>query len=110
MAYDTQLADRVRELVENEAGLSEKKMFGGISFLINGNMAVGASSTGGLLLRVNPKDTDELLTRPNAGPFEMRGREMSGWIHVHATAGTADDELAEWVGHGVRYARLLPSK
>ena len=110
MAYDTSLADRVRELVETESGLTEKKMFGGLSFLINGNMAVGASSKGGLLLRVNPKDTEELLTRPAAGPFEMRGREMSGWIHVHATAETGDEELADWVDHGVRYARSLPAK
>ena len=110
MAYDPQLADRVRDLVESESGLTEKKMFGGLSFLINGNLAVGASSKGGLLLRVNPTETEELLTRPDAGPFEMRGREMSGWLHVHATAETSDDQLAEWVGHGVRYARSLPAK
>ena len=110
MAYNIELADRVREHVESESGFCEMKMFGGIAFLINGNMAVGASSKGGLMLRVDPKDTESLLRRPEAEPFEMRGRAMSGWLHVRATAETADDALAEWIAHGVRYARSLPAK
>jgi TfoX/Sxy family transcriptional regulator of competence genes len=110
MAYDQELADLVREHVEHEKGLTEKRMFGGLAFLINGNMAVSASSKGGLLLRVDPAETESLLQQPRARPFEMRGREMSGWLHIDADASVPDDELAQWVRVGVTYARSLPPK
>jgi len=110
MAYDEELADRVREHVEPEKGLTAKRMFGGLAFLINGNMAVSASSKGGLLLRVDPADTERLLGEPRARPFEMRGREMNGWLHIDADASVPDDELAQWIRIGVTYARSLPPK
>ncbi len=110
MAYDQELADRVREHVEHEKGLTEKRMFGGLAFLINGNMAVSASSRGGLLLRVDPAETESLLRLPHASPFEMRGREMNGWLFIDANSTTADDELVRWIDRGVGYARSLPPK
>ncbi len=109
MAYDTDLADRLRELVGGEQGLSEKRMFGGLAFLIGGNMAVSASGEGGLLLRVDPAATDELVADPRAGRAVMRGREMDGWLRVDVD-GLDDAGLAGWVSRGVRYARSLPPK
>jgi TfoX/Sxy family transcriptional regulator of competence genes len=109
MAYDEELADRVRARVEREQGLTEKKMFGGLAFLINGHMAVSASSRGGLLLRVDPAETEKLLQEPNTGPFEMRGREMVGWLHLDAS-GLSEAELDLWVARGVSYAKSLPVK
>lgn len=110
MAYDEELADRVREHVEQENGLTEKRMFGGLAFLINGNMAVAASTKGGLMLRVDPQHIESLLQRPGAEPFEMRGRVMNGWLRIAVDAATADDELAQWVRRGVDYAKSLPPK
>lgn len=110
MAYDEELADRVRELVESEPGLTEKRMFGGLAFLVDGNMAVSASGQGGLLLRVDPAQTDSLVSEPHVRRFEMRGREMDGWLRVDASAVAADDDLRRWVRHGVGYARSLPPK
>ena len=110
MAYDEDLADRIRELTETESGLSERKMFGGLAFLVNGNMAVGASGQGGLLLRVDPEETDELLDEPHAEPFVMRGRLMQGWMRVAPEGLETERELARWVKRGVGYARSLPSK
>jgi hypothetical protein len=110
MAYDEELADRVRQVVQDEPGLTERKMFGGLAFLVNGNMAVSASSKGGLLLRVDPADTESLVSGPKVGRFEMRGREMDGWLHVAAEAVGTDDELRWWVRLGVSYARSLPPK
>ncbi len=109
MAYDEELADRVREHVEQERGLTEKKMFGGLASLINGRMAVAAGSRGGLLLRCDPADTESLLLKPNAGPFEMRGKEMVGWLHLD-TNGLTEDELDQWIQRGVAYAKSLPPK
>jgi hypothetical protein len=110
MAYDQDLADRIRELVGREPGLTEKRMFGGLAFLINGNMAVSASSKGGLLLRVDPDRTEALTERPEAARFEMRGREMDGWLRIDpAGLGTAE-QLASWVSIGITYARSLPGK
>ena len=106
MAYDEDLADRIRSLVGPEPGVSEMRMFGGLAFLINGNMAVAASGQGGLLLRVDPASTAALLAEPGAAPFVMRGREMDGWLRVDPPAGT----LEEWVARGVTYARSLPPK
>ena len=110
MAYDEELANRVRELVQGEEGLTEKRMFGGLAFLINGNMAVSASSQGGLLLRVDPVQTDALVSEPHAQRFVMRGREMDGWLRIDADTLETDDELARWVSRGVAYARFLPAK
>jgi hypothetical protein len=110
MAYDEELAARIRGLVSEEAGLTEQRMFGGLAFLINGNMAVSASSSGGLLLRVPPEQTGELAGRPHAQRFAMRGREMDGWLRVDADGLDAGTELEEWVSLAVTYARLLPPK
>jgi TfoX/Sxy family transcriptional regulator of competence genes len=110
MAYDEDLADRVREAVQDEPAVTEKKMFGGLAFLINGNMAVSASSKGGLLLRVHPAETDSFVSEPGVRRFEMRGREMDGWLRVDATVVKSDRELRRWVDIGVAYASSLPPK
>jgi TfoX/Sxy family transcriptional regulator of competence genes len=110
MAYDEELADRVRAHVEQESGLTEKRMFGGLAFLINGHMAVSASSKGGLMVRIDPADTETLLREPNARPFEMRGREMDGWLRIDVDAEAGDDELTPWIRRGVAYAKSLPPK
>ena len=110
MAYDEHLAARIRELVQGEEGLSEKKMFGGLAFLIHGNMSVSASGQGGLLLRVDPEQTDALLEQPHAEPFVMRERAMDGWLRVGAAGLERDDDLRRWVAHGVAYAQSLPPK
>jgi TfoX/Sxy family transcriptional regulator of competence genes len=110
MAYDEELANRIRELVAAEPGLSEKRMFGGLAFLINGNMAVSASGQGGLLLRVDPDETDALVAKPHAEPFVMRGREMQGWLRVDPDGVRTKRELERWVARGVKYARELPAK
>jgi hypothetical protein len=110
MAYDEDLADRIRELVRDEEGLTEMKMFGGLAFLINGNMAVGVSGQGGLLLRVDPTRTGALLTEPHAHPFEMRGRSMGGWLRIDVEGVTTARLLKRWVTRGVTYARSLPPK
>jgi hypothetical protein len=110
MAYDVELADRVRALVQAEPGLTEQRMFGGLAFLIQGNMAVGASGQGGLLLRVDPAETESLVDPPQVCRFEMRGRQMDGWLRVDAEAVRTEDDLRAWVRHGVGYARSLPAK
>ena len=79
MAYDEDLANRIRELISGDADVAEQPMFGGLAFLIGGHMSVAVSGQGGLLLRCDPADTDALLGKPYATPFEMRGREMNGW-------------------------------
>jgi TfoX/Sxy family transcriptional regulator of competence genes len=110
MAYDEHLAERIRELVASEPGLTEKKMFGGLAFLINGHMSVSASGKGGLLLHVDHGDTDDLLSKPHAHPFAMRGREMQGWIRVDAEGVKTKRQLQRWVQRGVAHARSLPPK
>lgn len=110
MAYDEALADRLREALQGERGLTEKRMFGGLAFMINGNMAVSASSKGGLLLRVDPAETDTLVKEPHVGPFEMRGRAMDGWLRIDADAVKTAKQLRRWASVGVAYARSLPSK
>ena len=110
MTYDEDLANRIRELVLGEEGVSEQRMFGGLAFLINGNMSVSASGRGGLMLRVDPDDTDALLRAPHARPFEMRGRELQGWLRVDAEGVRTKRQLERWVARGVAYARSLPSK
>lgn len=110
MAYDEQLAARIRELLADEPGLTEMKMFGGLAFLIEGNMSVAASGQGGLLLRVDPEQTEELAGEPHAGPFVMRGRPMDGWLRVDVEGARTDEQLRRWVALGVAYARSLPPK
>jgi TfoX/Sxy family transcriptional regulator of competence genes len=110
MAYDEDLANRIRELVTTEPGVTEKKMFGGLAFLINGNMSVSASGQGGLLLHVDPDETDKLLSKPHAHPFEMRGRVMQGWLRVDPDGVKTKGQLERWVSRGVDYARSLPGK
>jgi TfoX-like protein len=110
MAYDEELAHRIREVVQGESGLTEQRMFGGLAFMINGNMAVSASGQGGLLLRVDPAQTAELIQPPQVRRFEMRGREMDGWLHIDPSAVQADADFRRWVRTGVSYARSLPPK
>jgi hypothetical protein len=110
MAYDEELADRLRECLQGERGLSEKRMFGGLAFLLNGHLAVSASREGGLLLRVDPNDSDALVERPGAQRFVMRGREMDGWLRIDVEAIDTDEALADWVAHGVAYSRALPPR
>jgi hypothetical protein len=110
MAYDEALADRIREVVRTEPGVAEKRMFGGLAYLINGNMSVSASSQGGLLVRVDPAETDALLAEEHAQPFEMRGRVMQGWLRVDPEGLQTEHQLERWVALGVAYARSLPKK
>jgi TfoX/Sxy family transcriptional regulator of competence genes len=110
VAYDEDLANRVRELVAGEAGVVEKRMFGGLAFLIGGNMSVSVSGQGGLLLRCDPQQTGALLGKPYATSFEMRGRAMDGWLRVRPEGVYTKRQLARWVERGVGYARSLPPK
>ena len=110
MAYDEDLANRIRELIANEAGVTEKRMFGGLAFLIGGKMSVSASGQGGLLLRCDPAETDALLRRPHAQRFEMRGRVMDGWLRVDPDGVRTVRQLKPWVTRSVAYARALPAK
>ncbi len=110
MVYDEELANRIRELIGGEPNLTEKTMFGGLAFLVGGNMAIAASGEGGLLVRVDPEETDALVETTAARPMEMRGREMRGWLRVGAEDVPTRDALAEWVGRGTAYARSLPTK
>jgi TfoX-like protein len=110
MAYDEDLANRIRELVGDELNLTEQAMFGGLAFLIGGNMSVAASGQGGLLVRVDPDETDELLAKPHTAPFEMRGRSMQGWLRVAPEGVATKRQLGPWVKRGVAYARSLPAK
>ena len=110
VAYDEELADRIRELVGSESDLTEKKMFGGLAFLIGGNMAVAASGQGGVLVRVDPEQSDALLAATNARLMEMRGRQMRGWLRVDPEHVRTRRQLAKWVELGTAYARSLPAK
>jgi TfoX/Sxy family transcriptional regulator of competence genes len=110
MAYDEDLAERIRELVAGEPNLGEQKMFGGLAFLIGGNMAVAASGQGGLMVRVDPTAGDKLIATTTARPMEMRGRSMSGWLRVDTDDVRLKRQLAKWVTLGVSYAKSLPRK
>jgi TfoX/Sxy family transcriptional regulator of competence genes len=110
MAYDEHLAGRIRELIAAEEGFAERKMFGGLAFLIEGNMAVAASGQGGLMVRVDPAEMEKLTARAHARPFEMRGREMNGWLRVDAEGVRTKRQLEPWVRRGVAFARSLPPK
>lgn len=110
MAYDEDLASRIRELLAGERGVAEQKMFGGLAFLVGGHMAVAASGQGGLLVHVEPARSDELVATTGARPMEMRGRTMRGWLRVDADDVRTTPELAKWVELGTAHARSLPAK
>ena len=110
IAYDEDLANRIRELVGDEPDLTEQAMFGGLAFLIGGHMSVAASGQGGLLVRVDPDHAGELLSKPHAAAFEMRGRSMQGWLRVDPEGVQTKRQLEPWVKRGVAYARSLPPK
>jgi TfoX N-terminal domain len=108
MAYDEELAMRLRELLQGEVGLTEKKMFGGLAFLIGGHMAIAASHQGGVLVRVDPADSDRLIDRSHAQLAVMRGRPMEGWLRVAPEHLRTKRQLARWTDLGATYARSLP--
>ena len=111
MPYDEELANRIRELLADEEGaVTEKRMFGGLAFLLHGNMSVAASHDGGLLVRVDPSESDALVARPHAGLMEMGGRTMEGWVKVAPDGLRTKRELSSWVKRGVAFARTLPPK
>ncbi len=110
MAYDQDLANRVRELLAGENGITEKTMFGGLAFLLHGHMSVSASGRGGLLVRIDPADTDEALARPHVALMQMRGRPMDGWVTVAPEGVETRHELAAWVTRSLSYVRTLPPK
>src|SRR5260221_7574939 len=110
MAYDEGLAERIRELVASRRGVTEKKMFGGLAFLIGGNMAVAASGQGGLMVRCDPEQSDRLVASTKAEMMVMRGREMAGWLRVGSADVRTRPQLAKWVELGAAYAGSLPKK
>jgi hypothetical protein len=110
VAYDEDLADRIRDLLAEEPDVVEKKMFGGLSFLIGGHMSVGASGQGGIMVRVEPTQTAKLLSTTAATPMVMRGKELEGWVRVGADDVRTKRQLSTWVTRGVTYARSLPPK
>jgi TfoX/Sxy family transcriptional regulator of competence genes len=110
MAYDAALAERIGDLLMEEPGVTEKKMFGGLAFLVGGHMAIAASGQGGLLVRVDPTNSEKVIATTTARPMEMRGREMRGWLRVDSDAVGTKRKLAKWTGLGTAYARSLPPK
>lgn len=110
MAYDEELARRIRALVADTAGVVEQTMFGGLAFLVGGNMSVAASGQGGILVRVDPDESAGLVASTPARPMEMRGREMRGWLRLDAEHVRENSELRAWVERGVAYAQSLPVK
>lgn len=109
VAHDQHLAEHIREVIAREHGVSEKRMFGGQAFLIHGNLALSASGQGGLLLRVDPAQSETLIADPNAARAVMGGREMAGWLRIH-TESLTDAELELWINRGIAFARSLPAK
>lgn len=109
MAHDEELAQRLRALLDGQDGLTEKRMFGGVGFLLGGHLTVTASSRGGLMVRVDPARADDLLARPGVETMVMRGRPMTGWLHVDRDR-LDDDALQRWVDEGVSYVRSLPPR
>ena len=110
MAYDERLAERIRDVVHGHPGISERKMFGGLAFLLNGNMAVAAGSKGALMVRVDADDAQGLLGAPGVERMEMGGRRLKGWLLVASEALSDDAELRRWVSHGLDYAAGLDPK
>jgi len=110
VAYDEDLADRIRELLGTERGVTEKKMFGGLAFLVKGNMAIAASGQGGILVRADPDESDALVAKTKAETAVMQGRAMQGWLRVASEHVKTKQQLAKWVKIGTAYARSLPAK
>jgi TfoX/Sxy family transcriptional regulator of competence genes len=110
MSYDEDLANRIRELIAGEPGVAEKRMFGGLAFLVGGNMSVAVSGQGGLMVRVEPQDTETHVAKPHVRRMEMRGRAMNGWLLVDDEGLRTREQLEPWVKLGVAYARSLPPK
>ena len=110
MAYDEDIAERIRELTWVEPGVSERRMFGGLAFLVGGNMAIAASGQGGILVRVDPEQSESLVADSDAEAAVMRGREMRGWLRVDSQHLRNDEQLEKWVNLGTSYARSLPTK
>ncbi len=110
MAYDQELAERIRQLIGSDPELTEKKMFGGLAFLVRGNMAIAASSEGGAMVRVDPVQSEALVATTKATLMNMRGRDMPGWLRVKSDDLLTDDQLAPWIEIGTGYARSLPPK
>lgn len=110
MAYDVDLVERIRELIATESGLSEKRMFGGHAFLLDGHMTVAASGRGGLMARIDPADQDDLLTDPHVEPMVMAGRERRGWVRVDLAGISTKRSLRSWVKRSVECVRALPPK
>jgi TfoX/Sxy family transcriptional regulator of competence genes len=110
MAYDEALAERIRALVTGEPNVTEQRMFGGLAFLIGGNMAIAASGEGGVLVRVDPDESDELVAKTKARPMVMRGRELRGWLRIDPADVSTKRQLAAWVARGTAFARSLPPK
>jgi TfoX/Sxy family transcriptional regulator of competence genes len=108
MAFDVELAERVRALLRDELDVTERRMFGGLAFLVNGHMSVTVSGRGGLMVRLEPDDAAELLNGDVVVPFEMRGRAMRGWLRVREPGYAADEALRDWVDRSVEFARTLP--
>jgi TfoX/Sxy family transcriptional regulator of competence genes len=110
MAYDEALAERVRAVISLREHVTEKKMFGGIAFMVGGNMACGVSSGSELIVRLDPEETEKALAEPGVRPFDMTGRPMKGWLLVEPAAIEADEQLASWVDAGADFAASLPPK
>ena len=110
MAYDEELAGRIRDLVGDEPGLTEKKMFGGLAFLLRGNMCVSASGKGGMLVRIDPSETDTALAQPHATRMVMGGRSMDGWIRVAPAGVSTKREIEPWLTRSLAYVKMLPPK
>ncbi len=112
MAHDPELADRLRERLAAEPDVTQKRMFGGLAFLAGGRLAVAAGGQGGLLVRCDPRDQDALQQDPRVTPFVMRGRPMTGWVHVDVDVDetVTDEDLDGWLDHGLAFARSLPPR
>jgi TfoX/Sxy family transcriptional regulator of competence genes len=110
MPYDESLVERLRDLLADESRVAEKRMFGGLAFMVRGNLCVAASHTGGLLARVDPDDSDAYLAAPHVSLMEMRGRPMHGWLMIAPEALTTKPQLAAWVKRSVAFVKTLPSK
>jgi TfoX/Sxy family transcriptional regulator of competence genes len=110
MAYDEDLADRIRELLSDQRGVTEMKMFGGLAFLVGGNMAIAASGQGGALVRVDPAQSNRLVETTTAEKAVMRSRPMPGWLRVESEHLRTKRQLERWVKLGLVYAASLPPK
>ena len=110
MAYDPSIAERIRELLAGEKEVTEKKMFGGLAFLVRGNMCVAASGQGGMLVRIDPADTKSALTRPHASRMKMGGRSMDGWIRVASEGARTTRDVSAWIKRSLAYVKTLPPK